>query len=59
MVLVMAKLSEPWSGAGSAVLRPHRAKAAVLMSSNQTNRLKRSPVSTKPHMAARKTSMSG
>ena len=59
IVLVTAKLKLPWRGAGSWVLRPHRANAAVLISSKKTNRLNRSPVSTKPSMAARKTSISG
>ena len=34
-VLVTAKLNAPWRGAGSAVLRPQRAKAAVLINSKK------------------------
>ena len=58
-MFVTAKLKLPCSGAGSAVFRPHSANAAVDISSKNTNMLNRSPVSAKPDMAARKTSING
>ena len=56
-VLLTAKLRAPCSGPASSALYPHSVTAAAPINSNQTNRLKRSPVRHNPHMPARNTSM--
>src|SRR4029079_15493994 len=57
IVFVTAKLIAPCSGPSSSTLKPASAYAATPISSNQTNMLKRSPVSAKPVMPAQKTSI--
>ena len=55
-VFVIAKLIPPWSGAGCRTAYPVSANAQTLISSNQTNMLKRSPLSVNPTIAPRKAS---
>src|SRR3954447_15265687 len=58
IVFVTAKLIAPCSGPSSSSLNPASAYAATPISSNQTNMLKRSPLSAKPAIAPANTSTS-
>ena len=58
MLFEIAKLIPPWIGPRSSILYAVSAYATAPISSKNTTRLKRSPVSENPAIAARNTSIS-